>query len=98
MAIEDFMHRANIPTDDIKSAFENIMAVYCLYIGIGQENKFKISYGNSETSLNILMDSKERALDLLKTYNGTCLRIYGQVYLVCGEVQDNIVRFELLSN
>lgn len=97
MTREDFMHRANIPTDDIRSAFEEIMAVYCLYNGIGQDNKFKISYGKSETSLNILMDSRERAIDVLNTYNGTSIRIYGQVYLVCGEVQDNIVSFELLS-
>lgn len=96
MTREDFMHRANMQVDDIKSAFEQMMALYCLYNGIGDDNKFKIVYGDSETSLNILLDTSEQAKEVLQIVNGLSLRLYDQLYLVCGEVRDNIVCLKLL--
>ena len=88
---ETFMNNIVITDSDIFSAFESLMALYNLYIGIGVYDNIQITKVPSElASFDIKFDNKDYAKKVHETMNGLFIRIYGVPYNVTCTVDGKI--------
>lgn len=95
---ETFMHNVNINGYDIINAFENLMALYCIYNSIGEYDNIKVSMTSSElASFDLILDSVENAKEIATKCNSLYITIYGKQYNVVCDLDDHTVHIILYN-
>lgn len=92
---ETFMHNVNINDNDIVDAFENLMALYCIY-SIVEYGNIEVSMTSSElASFDLILDNVDHAKELISKCNDLHIEIYGKLYHIVCSKDNNIVHITL---
>lgn len=92
---ETFMHNVDITDADIITAFESIMALYCL-CNIADYENIKISTTSSElASFDVTFDNANYADKVYTMCNKVHIPIYGVFYSISCELDGNTVHITL---
>lgn len=93
---EEFVHNIdNIQDVDIISAFDNLMAMYCLCNGMKRYGNISISDISKVASFDITFDNLEDAYRSSIAYNNISIPIYGINYTVSCELDMNVLHMQL---
>lgn len=93
---EEFVHNIdNIQDVDIISAFDNLMAMYCLCNGMKRYGNISISDISKVASFDITFDNPEDAYRSSIAYNNINIPIYGINYTVSCKLDMNVLHIQL---